>query len=483
MRLFELLTLAGYTYPSAFLNVEVLGISSDSRTLRQGEIFVAVRGLHSDGNDFCDVAKHKGAVLIVSEQEVEGGLRVPNARAALARLWSAWYRHPGKEMTLIGVTGTNGKTSTSTMLFDLLCRCQYRCGLIGTVECRLGESALKLVGQDPLANMTTPEPQELYAMLAAMRDGGATHVVMEVSSHALVLERTAPLRFKRAIFTNLTPEHLDFHGDMAAYYQAKRRLFAQADGAVVSCLGAYGKRLADELEMPLWRLDESILQDVALCGREGVRFTLCGEKVFLPVPGSFSVENGALALLTAVTLGVDPATARCALADFSGVRGRMERIGDGRSAPTILIDYAHTPDALEKLLRTVRGCSDPGDRITVLFGCGGDRDPSKRREMGRIASALADHVILTSDNCRSERAEDILRDILRGVDKEKSYKVIPDRAEAIRYAVQTARVGEVLILAGKGHEDYEIRGDQRLYFSEKEIALAALKEREAFDAH
>ncbi|MBE6703258.1 MAG: UDP-N-acetylmuramoyl-L-alanyl-D-glutamate--2,6-diaminopimelate ligase [Ruminococcaceae bacterium] len=368
------------------------------------------------------------------------------------------------------------------MLCAILEHAGHRCGLIGTVECRLGEQRLIAPNRDRLANMTTPDPAQLYQLLAQLRDGGAEYVVMEVTSHALAFSKTAPLCFERAIFTNLTPDHLDLHKDMESYYLEKRKLFDQTRGAVISCLSPYGKRLADELDLPLWRLDAETVKNIEKKQDAGVEFDLCLSPqapfhMKIPVPGDFSVENGALAAITAVSLGVDACQAQRALLRFPGVRGRMERVGENPFGFSVFLDYAHTADALEKLLRAVRGFCGAGQRVTVLFGCGGDRDPSKRKEMGRVASRLADFVILTSDNCRSERQEDILRDILKGIDKEKSHKVIPDRQEAIRYAVRTARAGDVILLAGKGHETYEIRGRERLYFSEKEIVEEAIAQR------
>lgn len=486
MRLRELLQEAGIAPLdiARFSDEEINGISSDSRTLRQGEIFVAIKGLRHDGTSHIGEALSKGAALVICECPVQYGsvLCVDNAREALARLFDAWYGHPGRELQLIGVTGTNGKTSTATMLFHILQYAGYSCGLIGTVESRLGDTVLSVGSDNRLANMTTPDPAQLYRLLAQMRDGGARYVVMEVTSHALAFAKVSPLRFERAIFTNLSPDHLDLHGDMEAYFAEKQKLFRICEGAVISCLSSYGERLADALEIPVWRVDASTVQDVVLNGPSGICFTLRlpdADKLSLrmPVAGEFSVENGALAAMTAMSLGIDKGVTVAALSAFGGVRGRMERVTSGEEDISVFLDYAHTPDALEKLLRTVRGFCTEAGRITVLFGCGGDRDRSKRAQMGRIASRLADMVILTSDNCRSERAEDILRDILKGVDKEKPYRVIVDRREAICFAISTARRGDIVVLAGKGHEEYEIRGRERLAFSERTIVKACLAER------
>lgn len=476
------------TEDGAVVDREITGVCSDSRLVKKGELYVALRGLHYDGGDFVRQAVARGAAFAVCERPLVGidTLVVENANAALAHLWDAWYGHPTSGMKLIGITGTNGKTSTAYMLAHILRQAGHSCGLIGTVECRLNDRVLSAQGRDPLANMTTPDPAQLYRLLAEMKQGGAEYAVMEVTSHALAFSKVAPLRFHRAVFTNLTPDHLDFHGDMESYFAEKRKLFARCCGAVISTRSVYGERLADGLDLPLWRVDRHTVTDTVLSGVNGVKFTLHppGATPFtieMGVPGEFSVENGALAAMTAVSMGISADEVYRALSCFTGVRGRMERISPSDFCATVLVDYAHTPDALEKLLRTARDFCGEAHRVTVLFGCGGDRDKSKRPHMGQIASALADFVILTSDNCRTERAEDILRDILKGIDKEKPYRVIEDRKAAIEYAIHTARRGDVILLAGKGHEEYEIKGGERLDFSEREIvaaAIAARRERE-----
>ncbi|MBQ3483099.1 MAG: UDP-N-acetylmuramoyl-L-alanyl-D-glutamate--2,6-diaminopimelate ligase [Clostridia bacterium] len=484
MRLSKLLREAQIAFSNELADVEIEGISSDSRTVRRGEIFVALRGLSQDG--FCHIAeaRRRGAVLVLAEREAEGCpcLVVSDARAALAQLFDAWYGHPARGMKLVGITGTNGKTSTAAMLFAILRAAGYDCGLIGTVECRFNEEVLSLANADALANMTTPDPSELYALLAELRARGATHTVMEVTSHALTFSKVAPLHFARAVFTNLTPDHLDLHGDMESYFAEKRKLFSQCDEAVVSCFGDYGMRLSDTLELPVRTVSPQTVRNVQKQGADGVCFTLMSESaplsLSLPIPGDFSVENGALAATTALSLGVAHCTVKEALSAFGGVKGRIERVGENRLGVSVFLDYAHTPDALEKLLCCVRGFRAPEQRIVLLFGCGGDRDRTKRAEMGRVASRLADFLILTSDNCRSERPEDILHDILKGVDKERPYKILPDRREAIAYAVAHARRGDILLLAGKGHEEYEIRGRARIPFSERDIVCECIRARE-----
>ena len=463
---------------------EITGVVCDSRLVRAGSLFVALRGLHRDGACYVAEALSRGAAFVVCERELEGEncLRVDNARLALAWLCSAWHRHPARDMRMIGVTGTNGKTSVASMLYHVLCRAGHKVGLIGTVANLFNGEKLTIKNADALANMTTPDPVELYAMLAKMRDNGVEYVVMEVTSHALNFDKTAPISFLRGIFTNLTADHLDLHGDMEEYYLQKRKLFAGCEMAILSHFTPYGKRLSDELDCPQMEISPRTVEKIELHGAEGVSFLLgaAGKekiKITLPVPGDFSVENAALAATTALSLGVEAQVVALALAGFPGVPGRMERICENPLEVSIFIDYAHTPDALEKLLKTVRGFIGSQQRIMLLFDCGGDRDRGKRRKMGSIASRLADFLVLTADNSRGEQTEQILEAILRGVDKEKPYVVIKDRKEAIAYAVREVRRGDVLLLAGKGHEEYEIRGRERLPFSEREIVAECMQRR------
>ncbi len=481
MDIMTLLQSAGYDVPPRLPSAAVSGITDDSRRVRGGEVFVAIDGLEKNGADFAGAAVAAGAVLAVCEHDLPGlpTLVVPHARAAFSRLAAAFYGHPERDLTLVGVTGTNGKTTTAAMLAHVLRKAGKRVGLIGTVGNFLDGRALEKVGGKELSNMTTPDPAELFCLLAAMREGGADTVVMEVTSHALALSKVEPLYFKRAVFTNLTPDHLDLHGDMERYFGEKCKLFTRCEGAIISLSTPYGKRLAERYPGAL-TLGEHNLKNVHSTG-DGVRFTLLQAAspltISIPVPGRFVVENGALAALTALSLGVPPVLVRDALGTFAGVPGRMEQVVKNPLDIRFYIDYAHTPDALEQLLLSARSFRRPGERILLLFGCGGDRDRSKRSAMGRIGSRLADLLILTSDNCRSEDPSAILADILKGVDKERPYKVIEDRAEAVAFAVAAARPHDIVLLAGKGHEEYEIRKDRRLPFSERELVAAAMAKR------
>ena len=485
MKISELLQSAGFAVPPCTEDKNVSGVTDDSRRVCTGSVFVAIEGLHENGAVYAAAAVAAGAVLVVCEHPIGGVsvLTVPNARAAFSRLAAAFYGHPEKKMTFIGITGTNGKTTTAAMLAHILRAAGRHVGLVGTVGNSVDGEPLAAPNGNALANMTTPDPGELFYLFAMMRARGADTVVMEVTSHALALSKVEPLFFACAVFTNLTQDHLDFHGDMERYFREKCKLFDRCDKAVISLSSAYGARLA-AMHPGALTLGEHNLKNVCSTA-DGVRFTLLQAAapltVEIPIPGTFIVENGALASLAALSLGVPCGAVKNALAAFPGVPGRMERVARNPLDIRIFIDYAHTPDALEKLLLSARAFRKKGERILLLFGCGGDRDRGKRSEMGRIGSRLADFLILTSDNCRSEKPAAILSDILKGVDKERPYKVIEDRAEAIAFAISAAisaaRPGDIVLLAGKGHETYEIRGDRRLPFCERELVEAAVEKR------
>ena len=515
-----LLTEAGLSVPEGLGEVAIKGLSSDSRRVAEGDLFIAIGGLHTDARDHIPEAIAKGAAAIICEASQalpDTGsiplILVPNARAALAYLYDAWYGHPAKNLRLVAVTGTNGKTSVSTMVYTILRAAGIPCGLIGTVGCRstAGDALLCGVDGSPYSGMTTPEPAELYPLLARMAADAppdSPHpptVVMEVTSHALRMGRVAPLTFELGIFTNLTPEHMDLHGTMEDYYAAKRSLFEVCRSAVVNADDRYGRRLLSE-PLPIHHYHichadgaQAVISDricpageggctrvyaeqVKSLGEDGVSFKLTSPHARLrlkcPVPGDFTVMNALEAASAALALDADPAAVRDALAHFGGVPGRMERVRlpETHIPFSVFIDFAHTPDALESLLRTVHGFRKRGQRIVLVFGCGGDRDRSKRKVMARIASRMADSLVITSDNSRTENPADIISDILLGVDKESEFAVVPDRAEAIRYAIKYARAGDIILLAGKGHENYEIDRKGKHPFCERDIAVKAAQE-------
>ena len=494
MKLCELFGRAELEYPPALGDLEITNIATDSRSVSKGSLFICVRGARSDGHEFAVEAIRKGASVIVAEQvcdECVGGaaawIMLKNTRNAAALLYNAWYNNPVGRLKIIGVTGTNGKTSVTSLLRELLEAWGKRCGVIGTVECRsAGGRMLSLRGSDPLANMTTPDPEVLYAMLAEMAADGAEYVVMEVSSHALALSRVDAIEFRWAVFTNLTEDHLDFHGTMEEYYRAKRLLFQRCRGAVLCIDDPYVRRLAEELTIPFLTCSTVEGDFCALhresMGMKGSRFlfkTPAGSyPARLSIPGNFSIINATMAAAVAMGEGMAPERILRVLEKTSGVTGRMEQVRFEPPANfSAVIDYAHTPDALEKILKTLLPLRAGGGRLLLLFGCGGDRDRGKRERMGRIASAYSDFVIVTSDNPRGEAREEILSAVLRGIDKEKPYVVIADRREAIEYAVSVAKEGDILLLAGKGHERYEINERGRIPFDEREILREAYRKR------
>lgn len=493
MKLLLLCAAAGLECPPSAAETEIDGIAIDSRDVVSGGLFLCIRGLGTDGHAFISRAIAKGAACIVTDASVALDLpasvvhlRSKNTRRAAAYLFDAWYGSPSKRLKLVGVTGTNGKTSVTHMLKAIFEASLCRCGLIGTIGCRSSVRDYGARQKNSLANLTTPDPDALYRILAEMAEDGVEYVFMEVSSHALALDKIAPLAFCAAIFTNLTPEHLDFHESMDAYADAKAKLFEQSALSIVNSDSPFSYRMIEHARGQVITCSAACIADYTaeLCEAHanGVAFDLCSSSTRLhiacPIAGRFTVLNAMQAAICAMQLGVSTKTIKAALASIPPIKGRMERVRLGSGADfTVLIDYAHTPDALEKLLCTAKEICPLGGRVVLVFGCGGDRDKSKRAVMGRIASHYADLVIVTSDNSRSEEPEDIIADILRGVDKRRPYKTIVDRKEAIAYAVTTAKSRDVILLAGKGHEEYEITKHERLPFCEREIVEEAFRQR------
>ncbi len=491
MRAYDLLSGAGIECPHGAENLEIKEIVTDSRRVREGSMFVCIKGLHFDGHEHIGEAIKSGASVIVAEQVRDEGVGgaaatvfVDNTRRTAALLYNTWYGDPTKDMTVIAITGTNGKTSTSFILKDIFEKAGYRCGLIGTVKCLSGDRELKTQNYDPLANMTTPDPEELYRLLSVMRNDGVRYVLVEATSHALALSKLDGVRVDTAIFTNLTVDHLDFHGSMEEYFRAKAKLFGMCRRAVINIDDRWAECVAESASCDKIFTSSArgkgdfFAQNSEFLGERGVKYEFCfGEgkqDIKMSLVGRFFLENSLLAASTAYIHGIHPSIIANAIEEFEGVCGRMERVNLGEETPfSVFIDYAHTPDAIEKLLGSVRDFREKDRRIVLLFGCGGDRDRSKRREMAAIASRLADFIIISSDNSRSESEERIFSDILKGIDKEKEFTVIKDRKEAIEYAVFNARQGDIIILAGKGHEQYEINASGRHSFCEKEIVKKA----------
>ena len=484
MRLGNVLSEIGIECPEEYKSLEFKDIVTDSREA-DGCMFICLGGHNRNGHDYVQDAVNNGAVVIVAEQVREwcvGGaaiIKVDNTAKCAAGLYNLQYGKPTERLKIIGVTGTNGKTSTCMALDCVLREAGYRVGVIGTLGCFADGGALPFEGKA----LTTPEHKDLYAVLRRMADMGITHVAMEVSSHALAFGRTDAIEFEYGVFTNLTRDHLDFHGDMEEYFRQKTKLFGQSRRAVVNFDDEYGKRLCRTYRGALRAsrtVGDTVASDVE-CGALGCRYKLRYKdeeyEIKTGASGDFSVTNTQLAATVALDMGIEPCAVVRGLAHFFGAAGRMERI-TGENCPFgVFIDYAHTPDALECALKSVRSFRQGRGRVILLFGCGGDRDRGKRRQMASIASRLADFVIVTSDNPRSEEPQSIINDILKGIDKEKEYTVIVSRRRAIEYAVGIAAAGDIILLAGKGHEKYEINALGVSPFDESSIVENALRAR------
>ncbi len=492
MRLYELFLRAGLECPEDAKNIKIKNIVTDSRRVKKDSLFLCLRGLHSDGHDHIDSAIRAGASVIVAEQVRDacvGGaaaiILLDNTRNVAAKLYNALYGDPVKKIKIIGVTGTNGKTSVCFMLYEIFRRAGYSVGLIGTV-CRISADGRVLSRKnDQTATMTTPDPDELYRTLAEMAKDGVEYVFMEVSSHALAQGRVDAIDFEGALFTNLTRDHLDFHGDMEEYYKAKSKLFYRSRKALINIGGDFGKRLITECPCPFFTCSvtegDFYALDIKARALAGVAYTLSSSygdiNISSPLLGDFAVENTLMAASFALMQGIDKKTVADALAGMKSIPGRMERLELGTDEFSVIIDYAHTPDALEKLMKSVHRLRAANGHIILIFGCGGDRDRGKRAAMARIASRYSDMAIVTSDNSRGENPQQIFSDILKGIDKEKPYTVIKDRRAAIESAVMSASFGDIIVLAGKGHEKYEIDAEGMHPFDETKIVRSALRRR------
>ena len=481
MKLSQLLRGVSVRECHADMEMEFSGVSYDSRKTAAGDLFVAMTGYETDGHKFIPMARDKGAACVLCQERPQGEgpyVLVEDSRLALAQVGRAWYGDPAASMKMVGVTGTNGKTTTTYLLKDILEQAAgAKVGLIGTNQNMIGSEVIP-------TERTTPESFELQGLLRRMADAGCTHVVMEVSSHALYLKRVEGIRFAVGIFTNLTQDHLDFHKTMENYCDAKALLFTRCDVGVYNADDPWAPRLMEEATCRKVSVGEHGDVPVDLAARnivltaEGVSFDAVTAEESVPVhvgiPGGFMVYNTLGVLAAARALGVSLEDSAGVLRHSAHVKGRVEVVptpGDY----TMLIDYAHTPDALENVLSAARGFAK--GRVVALFGCGGDRDRTKRPKMGRIAADMADFVIVTSDNPRTEEPEAIIREILAGMEGTATpYAVVPNRIEAIRYAMDHAQPGDVIILAGKGHETYQIIGHEKRHLDEREVVADYVRE-------
>ncbi|HXH37482.1 MAG TPA: UDP-N-acetylmuramoyl-L-alanyl-D-glutamate--2,6-diaminopimelate ligase [Thermoanaerobaculia bacterium] len=469
------------------VDVEITCVTADSRLAVPGALFVAVPGFKTDGAKFIDAALGKGAVAVVSERDVallSGGaacVGVVDARSSLALIAANFYGRPAGQLSIIGVTGTSGKTTTTKMIESIYDAAGEPAGLIGTIEYRAGDERLT-------ADRTTPDAVVLQQWFAKMVDAGVHHAVMEVSSHALALKRTFGIHFAAAVFTNLSQDHFDFHGDFESYFSAKKILFDQIDrsrkSAIVNIDDIYGRRLANELGDAVVTFGRGADADIrpgdhfeiSVGGLHGSLITPGGEvRVDSKLLGAPNLYNWLGAVGAALSVGMDIPAIEEGIRSLTAVRGRFEYV-ESSGGPTVIVDYAHKPDALEKLLLAVRDLAS-GRRVVLVFGCGGDRDKDKRAMMGAIAARLADQTILTSDNPRGEAPEAIIDDIEKGMRGATGYSRITERRRAISRSIAEARNDDVVVIAGKGHESYQVIGDQVSHFDDREEAERALRTR------
>ena len=480
MKLKELLEGLDVLETTADLEQEITHIAYDSRKVTPGGLFVAITGFATDGNLYIPMALSKGAVAVVTAKKPAEDIPyilVASDRLALALIGANFYGRPGDSMKMIGVTGTNGKTSSTLLLKHVLEQVQgAKVGLMGTMENMIGDLRIP-------TERTTPESLDLQALLAQMRDAGCSHVIMEVSSHAIALERVGGLHYTVGAFTNLTEDHLDFHKTMEDYCDTKAQLFARCEKSVANCDDPWFDRMCRLAASPvlttsvkgqadLYAKDLQLLSDgicfAAVHGNEEV-------PVSLPIPGKFTVYNALTVLAMAMQLGISLTDAAQALKTAQGVKGRVEVVPTPGKPYTILIDYAHTPDGLENVLSSVKGYCQ--GRLIAVFGCGGDRDPVKRPIMGRIGVEIADYSIITSDNPRTEEPAAIIRDIVQGIDSGKNnYEVIENRIEAIHHAMDIAKKNDIIVLAGKGNETYQEIHGVKHHLDEREVVAAWLEE-------
>lgn len=453
------------------------GVGYRSGEVSPGEAFFCIRGFVHDGHDHVDEAAARGAAALVVERPVNSALPqflVPDTRQALAQASAAFFSHPSRSLDVIGITGTNGKTTTTYLVERILACAGRSTGLIGTVETRIA-------GRSRRAERTTPESTDLQALLAEMRDAGVDACVMEVSSHAIDLHRVDAMHFAVTAFTNLTQDHLDFHHTLDEYLAVKRRLLTEFDSRhrVVNIDDPFGLGIAHDIAdaITVGRAREALVRATEeQADPHGTAFTLeaAGGRVRLrlPLAGAYNVSNALVAAGCALALDVPLDAVKDGLETAPQVPGRLERIECGQPF-TVVVDYAHTPDSLEKAIAALRPVT--AGRLIVVFGCGGDRDPDKRPMMGQVAGRSADHTVLTSDNPRSEDPVGIILAIEDGVRATGgSYEVVVDRARAIERAIERARPGDTVLIAGKGHEDYQIFADRVVHFDDREVARRVL---------
>lgn len=459
-----------------FPDREVTGITDDSRNIKEGCVYVCVKGASFDGHSKAAEAISRGAAAVVTEYDTgtDRQIIVDDSRKCYGDLCAAWFGHPERKITAIGVTGTNGKTTMTNVIKHILTSNGHKTGLIGTIQNEIGDEVVH-------TENTTPMTYDYMSLLDRMVKEKCDYVVMEVSSFGLVQHRIGPTHFRVSVFTNLTQDHLDYHKDMEDYYQAKKKLFDVSDISVCNIDDEYGNRLYKEINTQKYSFSRKgkadFHADSIMLKSDGTFFDLSDRdktySISMKMTGTFNVENVSQAAAACMILGIPAEKIIPCISDYPGVKGRCEVIPTGRDF-TVICDYAHTPDAITNILGSVREYCH--GRLICLFGCGGNRDSKKRPLMARAAAELSDLIVITSDNPRNEDPEDIIDDVLKGIeDSSIKYIVEPDREKAIYKVLALAEKNDIIVLAGKGHEDYQVlRDNVHIHFDEREIVAQGL---------
>lgn len=480
MKLRNLLENIDFKIINGDVDIDIKGIQYDSRKIEKGDVFFCIEGYNLDGHKYIQNAINNGAIAVVCQKTIETELncnilKVEDSRKALAISASNYYKNPCNSMKIIGITGTNGKTTSAFMIKAILEQQGYKVGLIGTIANYIGDKKIH-------TERTTPESLELHELFKEMVDSGVDYCVMEVSSHSLSLDRVYGIEFCESIFTNLTQDHLDFHKTFENYFSAKLKLFKSSKNSVINIDDIYGERAyglisSAKLSFGLNQTVDILASDIKMHSR-GSKFTLehknNSSEIELNIPGNYNVYNALGAIAVCLNQGVALESIKLGLQKVQ-VPGRCELVASNLNLGfEILLDYAHTPDGLENILKTAREFTK--GKLISVFGCGGDRDKTKRSIMGRIGSELSDISLITSDNPRTEEPLEIINDVVKGIAKH-NFEIIENRREAIKRAIEIAGPGDVIVIAGKGHEDYQILKDKTIHFDEREVVSEIIKER------
>ncbi|WP_027624723.1 UDP-N-acetylmuramoyl-L-alanyl-D-glutamate--2,6-diaminopimelate ligase [Clostridium lundense] len=480
MKLKEMLKGLNYEITKGSDEIEVNNIQYDSRNINKGDLFFAIQGYSTDGHKYIPTAAEKGAVVVIYDEDVENlpectMIKVEDSRKAMALISSNFYGNPKNKLKIIGITGTNGKTTSTFMIKSILEEAGFKVGLLGTIANYIGDKKLH-------SDRTTPESLEIHKLFKEMVQQGVDYCVMEVSSHSLYLDRVYGIKFSQAIFTNLTQDHLDFHKTFENYYEAKLLLFKNSENSIINWDDEYGKRIYNDINEN--KLTYSIEKDSDLKAEKikmhsrGVQFTVNYDgkekEINIHIPGRYNILNSLGSALACLNEGIDLEVIKNGLENMNGVPGRCEIVTKNYNLGyEVIVDYAHTPDGLENILKTAREFTE--GRLISVFGCGGDRDKTKRPIMGKIGTELSDIAIVTSDNPRSEEPLSIIEDIKNGIEKD-NYIVVENRRQAIKKAMEIAKKCDVIVVAGKGHEDYQILKDRTIHFDEREIIKEIIEE-------